>query len=967
MNVNGSRFHLLLGVADWGRCRSGGQTLAAAWQAGAPAGLDWDREREELRLPGQAIRLGATPGEIPFVLGARRAAAADRYGNVYWIGDDRKTLRVRSNGSQHESVFWPTGRDEPGDRHASHDVDFAPLAAAAPGDESTARFTALAVTEDNYLVVAFSEADGDGLLAFDLMAGGPPQRLRWPATVALRASDMAARQGGGVWLLDTDAALLWELDAQLALAGSPAPAFPMADTLFQPLSGPQRPRPGSGTPRSIDLRALSGAAMDPIAVEALPDGALLLLDRNQPAGQSQVYRLRQVGAEVQLEGPAPLGELAQDFVFARASVRDAQAAPAMLFVATLSGNQALGFGLAPSEPLQLVPTKALFPLRRFGGRALVSVFGQACYDSGSSVVHWAPVVQQPRHRYSESGELLTPVFDAGERQCPWDRLLLDARIPAGTQVSVWSCAGDDCDAAGSADASVLAPWVQQPTLHLRGDGAELPWLTTPAARRTRPDVGSGTWELLLQQQQGRYLQVRLRLSGPGASTPWLRALRIWMPRFSYARRFLPAVLRETAPAASFIDRFLANMEGMNTLLEDRIVQVQALFDPRCVPAEALDWLAAWFDVAFEPSWDEARRRLFIAHAMDFFNWRGTVHGLRLALALAFDPCIDAKAFEAPEGAERASASIRIVEAYQTRTGGSAGSWTTADGNDGLVRRYLGEQASASEQLRPFALIAPAPDPQLSDAQNADLQAGWRRFVLSSFGFEPAAGADERQRWQCFLEARCVETASVPAPLRSGAEKFTDIDLPSDQPSDASAARTWGAFLDRPAPPRERTLWHDFVARRYRRIERLNAAWQTQWASFERIALPDHLPHSVAAQADWLQFEGQVLAMQRGAHRFSVLLPLAGVAEDPFELQRQLQLARRIVELEKPAHTVFDVRFYWALNRIGEARLGLDTLLDEGSRSPRLRPDAVLGHSYVGATFVAGATSTSGSDRQLLAC
>jgi hypothetical protein len=124
---------------------------------------------------------------------------------------------------------------------------------------------------------------------------------------------------------------------------------------------------------------------------------------------------------------------------------------------------------------------------------------------------------------------------------------------------------------------------------------------------------------------------------------------------------------------------------------------------------------------------------------------------------------------------------------------------------------------------------------------------------------------------------------------------------------------------------------------------------------------------MAAQADWLQFERQLLAVVRTAHRFSVLLPVTRVTEDPFEMGRRLQLARRVVELEKPAHTVFEVRFYWALNRIGEARLGLDTLLDVGSRAPQLMPDAVLGRAYVGESFVAGDKSPVDGDRHLLSC
>src|SRR5262249_50383286 len=149
---------------------------------------------------------------------------------------------------------------------------------------------------------------------------------------------------------------------------------------------------------------------------------------------------------------------------------------------------------------------------------------------------------------------------------------------------------------------VVGAWIAQPLFYLRRDGNELPWLSTRAARRTKRKNGTGTWELLLQGVRGRYLQLRLRLGGNGTATPRLRALRAWYPRFSYAQRFLPAVYREEPVAADFVDRFLANFEGINTTIEERIVQVQALFDPRCAPDESLAWLAEWFDVALDPSW-----------------------------------------------------------------------------------------------------------------------------------------------------------------------------------------------------------------------------------------------------------------------------------------------------------------------------------------------------------------------------
>jgi hypothetical protein len=88
--------------------------------------------------------------------------------------------------------------------------------------------------------------------------------------------------------------------------------------------------------------------------------------------------------------------------------------------------------------------------------------------------------------------------------------------------------------------------------------------------------------------------------------------------------------------------------------------------------------------------------------------------------------------------------------------------------------------------------------------------------------------------------------------------------------------------------------------------------------------------------------------------------------DPEVEASQLALARRIVALEKPAHTVFDVRFYWAMNRIGEARLGLDSAIGQGSRAPELVPAAILGRAYAGATFVGG-PATPPRGRRQIAC
>jgi hypothetical protein len=54
------------------------------------------------------------------------------------------------------------------------------------------------------------------------------------------------------------------------------------------------------------------------------------------------------------------------------------------------------------------------------------------------------------------------------------------------------------------------------------------------------------------------------------------------------------------------------------------------------------------------------------------------------------------------------------------------------------------------------------------------------------------------------------------------------------------------------------------------------------------------------------------------------------------------MVERITKLEKPAHTAFDVRRFWDFFRIGETRLGIDTILGEDSRFQTM----VMGRSYL---------------------
>lgn len=874
MNPDGQRFHLLLGEADWGRCcRDDGTTLATVWDlpvgerpADAPG---WDEERCELTLAPLRERLLSTPGEVPLTPQARRAAAADRFGNVYWIGDDSRQLFVRSRGDGSTARFWPDPRaNRPSGR------------LFAPHDEvvrEPATYRALAATDDGWLVAA----SDDGLDSFDLIAGGPPLHYDWPAEAAPSVTDLEPRCGGGLWLLDGPARRLFELHPSMTLSGAaPGPETPL---LFQPLDGETRMRQSAISAEGHDLTQID-PAVDPIAISALPDGDLVLLSRS-PAR----LILWQPGNLTTPPASLPLDFVPHDMVAGMALLRGSESVLRLL-VSDATGNQLRAFRIEESVGIRrLAETVESFPLRRHGGRALLAVQGNASYDSGP-IPNWPRVVEKPRQQFRGEAVLVTPLLDSRLPNVVWDRLRLDGCIPPGTRVIVEARAHDD--------SGLLGVWRRQPSPILSRSGSELAGHSGAAIVATDPLAQHGTFELLFQRIEGRFLEVRLTLTGDGDASPRLRALRASWPRVSWAERYLPAVYREDPEPADFLERFLANMQGTTSVIESRIVEAQALFDTRTAPLEALGWLAEWFDVALDPSWSEARRRQFIAHAVRFFGWRGTKRGLESALALAFGQSLEGTLFD--EEGRVCESAIRIVESYRTRTLGRVG----AGDSSGVA------------------------DPPTHDV-----------------------GLTERANWIAFQQARGTAGPMTTLPRLS---------VP------AAHKANWEAFLERPS--HDRAAWQLLLSARYRRIRLLNQAHGSNWASFDEISLCDTAPATPAARQDWEQFEKRLVPIDRTAHRFSVLLPVSATdATDSDTLKRREKLARRIVELEKPAHTIFDVRFYFAMNRIGEARLGHDTAIGAGSRAPELLPTAILGKAYVGESFIGPDGLPLTPDRARLEC
>ena len=695
MDIQGSQFHLLNGQGDWGRCTDAttGLTLATAWDedsvagpSAAPFDFEYNDRLGALRLRHDLPLFSRAGRTTPIDPSARRGAGRDAYGNWYWIGDDQASISWRPVDDDTSALWWPAAPPTGSGATASQPV----FAMCQPAPPAGLTLAGLAVTTSHYLAAGYTAAGQQGLLLFDLQAGGPPQRLLWPAPFS--PFDLADTPDGGLLVLDRQNAAYFQLDEHFRLRGevtvTPGPFAPAA-------GGPPERRYGPVAPVATALFAGSPPGpVDAVSIEPGPDpGTALILESDPARGYSVVHLFGPAGWQwstsladaLEVIDPADPTDTPQlysllgiDFAYLTAAAATGPLPPPMLYIADAEGKQVVAFTLDPASG-ELTPQPDFLPMRRWDGKALVRAGQGAWYDFGD---RWVPLEVFTECRFQPTGVLVTPAsfatgpaglpglsglpFDSQVPGCVWHRLLLDAQVPTGTSVAI---------AARAADDPVLleqSPWLPQPVPYQRGDGAELPWYDPWADQRAADGslpAGTGTYELLFQQVTGRYLQVQVTLQTGGRTSPALRSLRAWYPRFSYAEHYLPAVFSLDAAPRGFLDRFLANFEGFYTATEERIEHSSLLLDARTVPADWLAWLACWFGLVLDPQWNVAQQRFLVRNMDRFYRWRGTVGGLLALLRAYLDPVVDNSVFDCASSGSVGG--LRIVERFRTRDGGGA--------------------------------------------------------------------------------------------------------------------------------------------------------------------------------------------------------------------------------------------------------------------------------------------------------
>jgi phage tail-like protein len=307
------------------------------------------------------------------------------------------------------------------------------------------------------------------------------------------------------------------------------------------------------------------------------------------------------------------------------------------------------------------PSGAFYPAPQHDGGPFVHVLSFPAHFPAFEETR--PLHKMSLPAFAERGATgLSQRFDGGAAGTEWDRLYLEADIPPNSGIRVWLAATEVDLAPDLAQETAWHPHdFGEPNLENgpRPDipvGAKLshpseiphhPGLLTMTSRSSR----AGLFTVLIQRAglrvrtlRGRYLWVRIEMSGDARVTPEIAALRAYAPRFSYLNHYLPELYRETefgpkrneraqSTGPDFLERFLDTFEAVLTPLEDRIANSYLLTTAQGVPEDSIEWLGSWIGLAGSPGLTAAVRREMLAAAPHLFAFRGTQFGLRLALEL----------------------------------------------------------------------------------------------------------------------------------------------------------------------------------------------------------------------------------------------------------------------------------------------------------------------------------------------
>ncbi len=261
------------------------------------------------------------------------------------------------------------------------------------------------------------------------------------------------------------------------------------------------------------------------------------------------------------------------------------------------------------------PTKCASGVNAFASSLIFDRSGNPLFTNGSQQVCQLSL----QAAYAASGNYYSCALDSTTYRCLWHRVVLSGCVPSGTAVKVDTFTAES---EKTPDEITNLP--------------ESRWATG----QIDTNATGRSWDCLTQSPPGRYLWLRLALTGNSSATPVLDRVKVYYPRAS-SLKYLPAVYREDPVSADFLARFLSIFDTLRGITSDQITDIARYFDPKATPAnpinvggtDFLSWLASWLGMSLQNNWPVHKRRELVRQAYKLYSLRGTPAGLKLQIEL----------------------------------------------------------------------------------------------------------------------------------------------------------------------------------------------------------------------------------------------------------------------------------------------------------------------------------------------
>ncbi len=216
------------------------------------------------------------------------------------------------------------------------------------------------------------------------------------------------------------------------------------------------------------------------------------------------------------------------------------------------------------------------------------------------------------------GRFMTRIFDAGELENSWHRLIIRTQNcdPSDLRVTVYASEKNEMH---FRDADItLYDLFDNPGISLEEKiNAYKPFIV----RQT-----SGVSDMLLHDVRGQYLWLLIEQYSSGASGAGLVDIRVFLPAVSWIDH-LPAIFRSSDSESHFLERYLGIFQTFYEELDWEIEDMCTRFDPESAEHDFLKWIASWLHIRDAGIWTDEQLRRLVMNAVRLYRIRGTKEGL----------------------------------------------------------------------------------------------------------------------------------------------------------------------------------------------------------------------------------------------------------------------------------------------------------------------------------------------------